>query len=141
MLGVTAWRIPPKGQKYAGLFQAAEYEYGLPRFLLAKQAEQESAYNPNATSGAGAQGLMQIVPRWHPGVDPFNVTEAIPYAAGFMRDLYDRFGSWKMALAAYNAGPTALQRRIDTNGENWLANMPAETRDYVMRITRDVPVV
>jgi len=140
MAGIRAWRIPPKGQKYAPLFQAAEYQYGLPRFLLAKQAEQESAYDPEALSSANAQGIMQIVPRWHPGVDPYNPNDAIPYAASFMRDLYDRFGSWRMALAAYNAGPTALQRRIDANGDQWLTFMPAETRNYVARITKDVPV-
>jgi len=141
MLGASAWRIPKQGEKYAPLFQAAEYKYGLPRFLLAKQAEQESAYNPTALSSANAQGIMQIVPRWHPGVDPYNPDEAIPYAASFMRQLFDRFGSWRMALAGYNAGPTALQRRIDSYGENWLTYMPAETRDYVARITKDVPVV
>jgi soluble lytic murein transglycosylase-like protein len=141
MTGFVAWRIPERGQKYAELFQRSEYNYGIPRFLLAKQAEQESNYDPNAESHAGAQGIMQIVPRWHPGVNPFNVNEAIPYAAKFMRDLYDRFGSWQKALAAYNAGPTALQRRIDTHGDNWLVHMPRETRDYVARITRDVNVV
>lgn len=134
------WRIPQKGQRFAALFQSAEYKYGIPRFLLAKQAEQESDYNPDAQSGAGAQGIMQIVPRWHPGVDPFNVPDAILYAAKFMRELYERFGSWSMALAAYNAGPTALQRRIDEHGDSWLDHMPSETRDYVARITKDVIV-
>ena len=132
--------IPSSGQKYAPLFQAAEYKHGIPRFLLAKQAEQESNYNPEVISSAGAQGIMQIVPRWHPDVDPFNVAEAIDYAAGFLRDLYNRFGSWKKALAAYNAGPTALQRRIDEFGDNWLSHMPAETRNYVARITGDINV-
>jgi len=140
MGGFVIWRLPEKGQKFAHLFQAAEYNYGIPRFLLAKQAQQESDYEPTAQSGAGAQGIMQIVPRWHPGVNPWDPNEAIPYAAQFMRSLYDRFGSWQKALAAYNAGPTALQRRIDAHGEDWLAHMPAETRDYVKRITADVSV-
>jgi len=140
MSSLVFWSIPAAGRKYAGLFRMAEYDYNIPRFLLAKQAQQESAYDTLAVSSAGAQGIMQIVPRWHPGVNPFDPVEAIDYAGKFMRQLYDRFGSWTMALAAYNAGPTALQKRLDQYGDSWLEYMPSETRDYVARITKDVPV-
>ena len=140
MGSITAWVIPVGGRKFAELFQRAEYQWGIPRFLLAKQAQQESAYDPMAVSSAGAQGIMQIVPKWHPGVNPFDPVDAINYAGKFMRQLYDRFGSWKMALAAYNAGPTALQKRIDAYGGNWLEYMPEETRKYVAKITRDIKV-
>ena len=143
MLTITRinWRIPQRGLPYADLFQRAEYQYGIPQFLLAKQAEQESNFNPKAVSHAGAQGIMQIIPRWHPEAgDPFDPAQAIPYAARFMRELYDRFGSWKKALAAYNAGPTRLANELREHGANWLENMPRETRDYVERITGDVPV-
>ena len=140
MGGFIAWKIPSRGQKYAPLFQATEYSYGIPRFLLAKQAQQESNFDPTAVSSAGAQGIMQIIPRWHPGVNPFDPNEAIPYAGKFLRELYDRFGSWRKALAAYNAGPSALQRRITDYGDDWLKHMPRETQDYVARITKDVNV-
>jgi len=140
MVSIKRWSIPERGRKFASLFQSAEYEYNIPRLLLAKQAEQESNYDPNAKSSAGAIGIMQIVPKWHPNTDPTNPIVAIPYAASYMRLLYNRFKSWRMALAAYNAGPTALQRRIDAYGDDWLANMPKETRNYVQRITKDVYV-
>ena len=121
-------------------FQAAEYKYALPQFLLAKQAQQESDYEPGALSSAGAQGIMQIVPRWHPNVNPLDAPAAIDYAGRLMRKHFDRFGTWSKALAAYNAGPTALQDRLDRYGINWLAKMPAETQNYVARITNDVGV-
>lgn len=140
MLGISAWSIPRKGQKYALLFQQAEYVHGIPPLLLAKQAQQESDYEPKIVSGAGAQGIMQIVPRWHPDVNPFDPQDAINYAGEFMRSLYNRFNSWQKALAAYNAGPTKLQNVIEQHGSNWLANMPQETQDYVARITKDVNV-
>ena len=136
----TPWTLPAAGRRFAHLFQQAEYSYGLPRHLLARLAQQESGFDPRAESRKGAQGIMQIVPQWHPGVDPFDVPRAIDYAARYLRQQFDRFGSWAKALAAYNAGPTALQKRIHTHGVNWLAHMPAETQSYVASITNDVRV-
>ncbi len=141
MLTVSNWSIPALGRRFADLFQRAEYIHGLPMHLLARTAQQESNYEPNAQSDAGAQGIMQIVPRWHPDVNPFDVTAAIDYAGALLRKHFERFGSWAKALAAYNAGPTRLAREVDAHGVNWLAHMPAETQDYVARITNDVRVI
>ena len=140
MLYTSTWTIPAIGRRFAELFQRAEYTHALPRHLLAKLAEQESNYDPEARSSAGAQGIMQIVPKWHPGVNPFNVPEAIDYAGGLLRKHFDAFGSWTKSLAAYNAGPTRLQDEIEKHGVNWLAHMPAETQKYVAKITNDVRV-
>lgn len=141
MFGFSTWSIPAAGRRFAAYFQKAEYSYGLPQHLLARQAQQESDYDPQARSSAGAIGLMQIVPKWHPGIDPLNVPEAIDYAGRLMRKHFVRFGSWSKALAAYNAGPTRLQGEINEHGTNWLAHMPAETQKYVARITNDIKVV
>ena len=103
-------------------------------------AEQESRFDPDARSSAGALGIMQIVPRWHPDVNPLDPVAAIDYAGALMRKHFERFGSWVKALAAYNAGPTRLANEVRDHGVNWLANMPAETQDYVARITSDVRV-
>ena len=140
MFFFTPWSIPAAGRKFAALFQRAEYTHGVPQHLLARMALQESAYDPKARSSAGAEGIMQIVPRWHPGVNPFDVSQAIDYAGSLMRKHFVRFGTWSKALAAYNAGPGALQNRINKHGVNWLAHMPAETQNYVARITNDVRV-
>jgi len=141
VLSVPTWTIPAIGRKFAELFQRAEYTHGVPPLLLAKMAEQESRYDPDARSSAGALGIMQIIPRWHPGVNPLDPVAAIDYAGALMRKHFERFGSWAKALAAYNAGPTRLAREVSDSGVNWLANMPAETQDYVARITADVRVI
>lgn len=120
-----------------GLLNAAEDTYGIPRDLLARQAYQESHFRPDIINGttvspAGALGLMQIVPAYHPTADPLNVPAAITYAAGFLRSLYNQFGSWALALAAYNAGPGNVAKYGNT--------VPpfAETQAYVSSILGDV---
>lgn len=117
---------------------AAEDKYGIPRDLLARQAYQESHFRPDIIDGttsspAGAQGIMQIVPKYHPGVDPLDPAAAIDYAGQFMAQLYNEFGTWPLALAAYNAGPGNVQKYGDT--------IPpfSETQTYVADITADVP--
>ena len=72
--------------------------------------QQESGYDPqayNATSGAS--GIAQIVPRWHPGVDPFDPMKALPYAAQYLADNIKRYGGdFLRGTAAYNAGPGTI---------------------------------
>lgn len=121
------------GGRFKTLLSDAENKYLLPRNLLARVAYQESSFNPDAYNVATtASGLMQIVPRWHPEiVDPFNPSEAIPYAAKYLRELYDKTGSWKMALAAYNWGIGNLQKY-------GIQHAPEETRNYVAQISHDV---
>ncbi len=138
----SSWVIPKKGRRYSRRFFDAEYMFDLPPRLLARVAKQESNYNANAQSSAGAKGLMQIVQRWHPNLaDPFDAVESIDYAAEFLRKLHDRFGTWSKALAAYNAGPTALASVIRKHKSNWLAHMPAETQAYVANITHDLRII
>ena len=129
-----AWALPDAGMQWEAEFRDAERLFGLPDDLLARMAQQESSYQPDAVSTAGAVGLMQIVPRWHPGVDPLDPLASIYYAGRYMRENYDRFGTWSEALAAYNWGPTAL-------AEHGLANAPEETRNYVTAITGDLGII
>lgn len=142
-----AYAVPKRGEKYAELFRFVEVETGIPAGLLARLAQQESFFNPNAVNPSGAQGMMQIIPKWHPGVNPFNPNEAIPYAAKFLRQQYDRFGSWRAALAAYNWGPGNVNSALRKHGGDIdamlgdAALVPKETRNYVAQITSDVPVV
>lgn len=137
----SQWTTPPAGAKYEALFIAASSAHQLPPGLLSRVAYQESRYRPDARSPAGALGIMQIVPYWHPGVDPLDPDDAVPYAAKYLRENFDRFGTWAKALAAYNWGPTALARAVQAHGEGgWLAAAPAETRNYVRDVTADTGV-
>jgi hypothetical protein len=111
-VGAASGRVPA-GTPYADLFSRAGSQYGVDPALLAAVAKQESGFNPSAVSPAGAQGLMQLMPATADGLgvsDPFNPSQAVDGAARLLRDLLGRFGQVDLALAAYNAGPGAVQR-------------------------------
>jgi cell wall-associated NlpC family hydrolase len=109
--GSTSARLT--GTPYADLFSAASAKYGVDAKLLAAVARQESGFNAHAVSGAGAQGLMQLMPGTARGLgvtDPFNPAQAIDGAARLLKGLEQEFGRTDLALAAYNAGPGAVHR-------------------------------
>jgi len=111
MPGTTS-RVTP-GTPYGEMFQAAAAKYGLDANLLAAVARQESGFNPKAVSGAGAQGLMQLMPATAHSLgvaNPFDPAQAIDGAARLLKSLQQEFGRTDLALAAYNAGPGAVHR-------------------------------
>jgi soluble lytic murein transglycosylase-like protein len=126
----SSWPFP-RGQEYQPLFDAATAKYGLPPMLLANQGWKESRFRPDiidgtVTSKRGATGIMQLIPRYYPGVDPLDPAQAIDAAAKSDAEYYRRFGSWDLALAAYNWGPTNLARNLNMPRDTW----PRETQDY-----------
>lgn len=134
----STWEIPEKGLKFAGYFDDAERRYSLPEGILSRMAYQESRFRDDIITGevkssAGATGLMQIIPRYHPNVDPLDPVASIYYAAKYLKGLYNQFGTWAQALAAYNWGPGNLD-------EFGIANAPSETRNYVMQISNDIGI-
>src|SRR5215217_7222681 len=112
-------------QSYAR--QAAE-RAGIDPTVFVAQIQQESGFNPNAGSPAGALGIAQIVPRYHPGVDPTDPYASLDYAAGLMSRLLRQYnGDWTKALVAYNGGGGAVAA--------WDRGEPyAESQTYVARI-------
>lgn len=111
------------------LFANAAQRYNVPVALLTSVAKAESAFNPSAISSAGAVGLMQLMPATARGlgVDPRNPAQAIDGAARLLAGHLDKFGSTSLALAAYNAGPGAVQR---------YGGVPPyrETQQYIQRV-------
>jgi hypothetical protein len=108
----------------------ASAKWNVPVELLAAQLYAESNFNPFAVSGAGAQGLAQFTPGTAKayGLDnPFNGAASIDAQAHLMHDLLTKYKTAALALAAYNAGPGAVDR---FNG------IPpfAETHGYVTRV-------
>ncbi|MEJ5913339.1 transglycosylase SLT domain-containing protein [Pseudokineococcus sp. 1T1Z-3] len=98
---------------YEPLFAAATARYDLPAGLLAAVAQQESGGNPRAVSPAGARGLMQFMPATARGlgVDPMDPAQAVDGAGRLLAQHLRRYdGSVPLALAAYNAGPGAVDR-------------------------------
>ena len=100
---------------------------GIDGETYARQINQESGWQPYAHSGADAVGIAQIVPRWHPTVNPWDPYAALDYAANLMASHLETFGSYDLALAAYNAGPGAVRQ---------YGGVPPfeETRNYVRSI-------
>ena len=101
---------------------AAEAQYGLPTGLLDALIWTESRYNSFAISGAGAAGLGQLMPKTarELGVaNRFDPRANLSAAARYLRQMLDKFGVVHLAVAAYNAGPGAVERAggIPLNGE------------------------
>jgi len=117
--------------RYEPLFAAATERYGLPAGLLAAVAQQESGGNASAVSPAGARGLMQIMPATARGlgVDPMDPASAVDGAGRLLSQHLRRYdGSVPLALAAYNAGPGAVDRYDGVPPYR-------ETQQYVQKIT------
>lgn len=102
----------PVPRAFRRAFARASAKTGVPLSLLVATAYEESHMNPSAHSGAGAAGLLQLMPATAralrlEGTDPATNVLA---GARYLRQMIDRFGSLELALAAYNAGPTAVER-------------------------------
>jgi soluble lytic murein transglycosylase-like protein len=125
------WATPVNGLPFENYFKQASERYSLPPGLLSRMAYQESNYNPNASNPSGAKGIMQIIPRWHPGVNVYDPRESIFYAGALMRNYYNEFRNWPEALAAYNWGETNVRNK-------GLEQMPEETRQYIRNVLEDI---
>jgi len=115
---------------YAAEIDAAAAKYNVDPALLRGLIRQESNFNPNAGSPAGARGLTQLMPGTAAalGVNPAIPAQAIEGGAKYLRQQLDKFGNDPAkALAAYNAGPGAVQR---------YGGIPpfAETQNYVREV-------
>ena len=132
----------------------SDYQNTLGRILVEEQvpiellavAYVESRFNPLALSPKGARGIWQLMPataaRYGLAVEPQNDHRTHPEhstraAARYLRDLYQQFGDWKLALAAYNWGEGNVQRLINKTGLRDFDEiarrglLPLETRNYV----------
>jgi hypothetical protein len=103
----------PDRQHYVDLAKRYARQNGVPEDLYAAQINQESRFNPTAKSYADARGIAQIVPRWHPDVNPSKPGNQLPgvnaewdlaYGARLMSSHFKKYGSWEKALSAYNSG-------------------------------------
>jgi soluble lytic murein transglycosylase-like protein len=116
---------------YDGMIQAAAAKYGLDPALLKALIRQESNFDPNAGSPAGAQGLTQLMPGTAASLgvtNPKDPAQAIEGGAKYLRQQLDAFGGdVRKALAAYNAGPGAVQRH------GGIPPYP-ETQNYVQKV-------
>ena len=97
--------------QYAGLVEQASAASGTPASLLAAILYNESRFQPDVVSSAGAEGIAQFMPATAAasGVEPFDPSSAIPGAAKLLAQFHAAFGSWTDAVAAYAAGGGAVE--------------------------------
>jgi soluble lytic murein transglycosylase-like protein len=117
---------------YDSMIEENATMHGVSPHLVRAVIQQESGFNPRALSNKGAMGLMQLMPGTANDLgvtDPYNPSENIRAGVAYLKGLLVKFkDNVELALAAYNAGPTAVTR--------YGAIPPyRETRDYVTRIT------
>jgi soluble lytic murein transglycosylase-like protein len=119
----------PIPDRYRAAFVRAAHETHLPLAMLTAVAQIESQFVEDARSPAGAHGLFQLLPSTAAELqlDPYEPTSNVLAGARYLRKLLDRFDSTELALAAYNAGPDAVEKA---------GGAPSATRDYVTEVTR-----
>jgi soluble lytic murein transglycosylase-like protein len=111
---------------YLAMARDAARQHNVPEDLFLRLVQQESGWNAGAVSPKGAIGLAQLMPGTADllGVDPTDPQQNLEGGARYLRQQFNTFGTWPLALAAYNAGPQAV---ADNGG------IPpyAETQNYV----------
>src|SRR5205085_5223883 len=119
----------PVPTRFRSAFRAAAGDTGLPLAMLVAVATVESNLRPNARSKAGARGLLQLLPSTAHSLnlDPDEPASNVLAGARYLSQLLDQFKSTDLMLAAYNAGPTA----VDEAG----GPPTAETARYVANVT------
>jgi soluble lytic murein transglycosylase-like protein len=108
---IPAYRGSRRSQ-YLPHARAMARKHGVPEDLFLRLVQQESGWNPSARSNKGARGLAQLMPGTAAklGVDVNDPMENLEGGARYLRMMYNTFGSWRLALAAYNAGPAAVAK-------------------------------
>lgn len=129
--GATS-QVSESAARDAAVAEAAQ-RFGIPTAWIKAIMRAESAGDPHAISPKGAMGLMQLMPgtwaelriRYRLGADPYDVHDNVIAGAAYLRELYDRYGTIRAALATYNAGPGRYEASLVGQP------LPPETRAYV----------
>jgi hypothetical protein len=118
--------------QYADIINEASSKFGVDPFLIASIIKQESGFNPKATSKAGAQGLMQLMPGTASGLgvtDSYDPRQNIMGGTEYIAKQLAKFGDTTKALVAYNAGPGNVDNVLNSGDGSW-----KEPKNYVQKV-------
>lgn len=136
----TSSNIKSDNPKLDEIVENVSRKFGVDKDLIMSVIKQESSFQPNCVSEAGAMGLMQLMPGTakEMGVNnPFDMEENINGGTKYLRGLLDMYGNSKeLALAAYNAGSGTLQN-VGVKNKSDIEKLPYETRDYVKKVMKN----
>ena len=149
-------RAHPIPAEFEGHIMKYSDEYNIPPYIILSVIKAESSFRSHAVSGAGAVGLMQIMPATfddimrrmeesHEHGMLFDTETNIKYGSFYLRYLYDMFGDWELSFAAYNAGHTRVRNNwlnnpeIVQDGKLIISGVPfEETRNYIIRVNKNI---
>jgi hypothetical protein len=118
-------------------------EQGVPEEIIRAIMGPESGGKNGAISPKGAKGLMQLMPstaKSYGATDVFDPYQNVSAGTKYIKYLSTLFGGYnEAAFAAYNAGEGRTTKTMAKYGSDWLSNMPAETKNYVPQVMRNVP--
>lgn len=127
--------MPPMTSSIHGWVAEASKTHKVREELIYAVMAAESGFRPNVKSGAGAYGLMQLMPHFGKGrLDP---KQNVTLGAGYLSYLMNNFSDIRLVLAAYNAGPGRVKGLTKKYGSDWnkiQSHLPSETRKYVAKI-------
>lgn len=125
---------------YQSLVSSAASANGVPAGLVAAVIQQESAWQPEAGSSAGARGLMQLMPATARSLGVTDITDVnqnVNAGTKYLSQMLNQFGNTEVALAAYNAGPGRVGGLVKKYGNSIDAiypHLPKETQNYVKKV-------
>lgn len=151
IIRIVEKRLYPLPGEYISVIEKYSEEYGIPIELLCGVINTESSFDPNATSHAGAMGMMQITEdtfNWllfksgesHTKDALYNYETNIRFGAYFLSLLYEEFGDWDTTLAAYNAGRGRVNSWLSDgkhSKDGKLTDIPiSETSEYIVKVNK-----
>ena len=154
--GVTLIEKKVHPLEYKEIIEKYATEYNIPEYVVLSVINTESSFEPEAMSGAGAMGLMQMMPetfKWLTSSEHldenlsvssiYDPEVSIRYGCYYLRYLFQKFYNWDTVFAAYNGGEGNVAKWLAnpeySDGKGNLTHIPfKETRNYVKKVNREI---